>query len=188
MIAAAIADSAQAAGSSEPGAAAIVALLSAEAVRTRCRIVHDWVAEGRSPHFVIEPKRLEAVADAVAQVTREAYPDLRIPYHSRWRHFDVGGGDRWQALAAQLPADPLERARAAIDLATASVLLDAGAGAAWRYRDAPSGLGFHEDAHLLVHRFSEQNFVRGVGHGCWTGIRRYSRRISGGRQGRLCGA
>jgi hypothetical protein len=154
MIAAAIADSAQAPGSSELCAAGIVALLSAEAVRTRCRIVHDWVAEGRSPHFVIEPKRLEAVADAVAQVTRAAYPDLRIPYHRRWRHFVVGGGDRWQELAAQLPADPLERARAAIDLATASVLLDAGAGAAWRYRDAPSGLTFGRSEGLAIASFA----------------------------------
>ena len=101
MIATATAGSAQAPESSERGTAAIAALLSADAVRERCRMVHDWVAQGRSPHFTIEPERLDVVADAVAQVTREAYPDLRIPYHSRWRHFVVGGVDRWQELAAQ---------------------------------------------------------------------------------------
>jgi light-regulated signal transduction histidine kinase (bacteriophytochrome) len=83
-------------------------------------------------------------------VTREAYPDLRIPYHSRWRHFVVGGVDRWQELASQLPADPLERARAAIDLATVSVLLDAGAGTAWRYRDAPSALTLARSEGLAI--------------------------------------
>jgi hypothetical protein len=137
MTATATADGIRAADS---GTTAIAALRSADAVRERCRMVHDWVAKGRSPHFTIDARRLDAVADAVAQVTREAYPDLRIPYHSRWRHFVVDGADRWQELQTQLPADPLVRARSAIDLATLSVLLDAGAGAAWRYRDAPSGL------------------------------------------------
>lgn len=147
MMATATADSTQA---PDRSAAAIAALRSADAVRQRCRMVHDWVTEGRSPHFTVAPGRLDAVADAVAQVTRGAYPDLRIPYHSRWRHFAVGGADRWQDLAAQLPADPLARARAAIDLATVSVLLDAGAGAAWRYRDAPSGLTLARSEGLAI--------------------------------------
>jgi hypothetical protein len=150
MSAAAIAGSAHAPESSKRDAAAIAALRSADAVRRRCRMVHDWVADGRSPHFTIEPGRLEGVADAVARVTRETYPDLRIPYHSRWRHFAVDGADRWQELAAQLPADPLVRARAAIDLATVSVLLDAGAGAAWRYRDGPSGLTLARSEGLAI--------------------------------------
>jgi hypothetical protein len=150
MIATATAGSTQAPESSERGAAAIAALLSAAAVRERCHMVHGWVAQGRSPHFTIEPGRRDAVADAVAQVTRDTYPDLRIPYHSRWRHFVVGGADRWQELASQLPADPLERARAAADLATVSVLLDAGAGTAWRYRDAPSGLTLGRSEGLAI--------------------------------------
>ncbi len=120
--------------------AAILALRNASAVRARCRTVHDWVAAGRSPHFTIEHGRLAAVADYVAEVTRAAYPDLRITYHSRWRHFSAGGVDRWQKLAQQLPVDPVERARAAIDLATVSVLLDAGAGDAWCYREAETNL------------------------------------------------
>lgn len=132
------------------GAAAILALRNAEAVRERCNIIHDWVAQGRSPHFTIDAERLAIAADDVARVTRETYPNLRIPYHSRWRHFIVGGVDRWQQLASQLPADPLERARIAIDLVTVSVLLDAGAGAAWRYRDAPSGLALARSEGLAI--------------------------------------
>ena len=150
MIATATADSLPATASSERSTAAIAALRNADAVRERCRMVHDWVAAGRSPHFTIEPGHLEAVADDVVRVTREAYPDLRIPYHSRWRHFVVGDVDRWQDLESRLPADPLERARIAIDLATVSVLLDAGAGAAWRYRDAPSGLTLGRSEGLAI--------------------------------------
>jgi len=147
MTATATADSVLAAAD---GTAAIAALRSAYAVRERCRMVHDWVAQGRSPYFTIAPDRLDVVADAVVKVTREVYPGLHIPYHSRWRHFVVNGSDRWQELAAQLPPDPLERARAAIDVATVSVLLDAGAGAAWRYRDAPSGLTLARSEGLAI--------------------------------------
>ena len=59
--------------------------------------------------------------------TRDAYPDLAIPFHSRWRHFEVGGCDRWAGLAGRCGRRDA-RARAAFDLAIVSVLLDAGAG------------------------------------------------------------
>jgi hypothetical protein len=115
------------------------ALLSGAAVRERCDMVHRWVAEGRSSHFTLDETKLPAVARYVAEVTRAAYPDLNIPYHSRWRHFAAGGVDRWSALADAIGADRIERARAAVDLATVSVLLDAGAGDAWRYRERSTG-------------------------------------------------
>jgi hypothetical protein len=115
-------------------------LLSASAVRERCRLVHRFVAEGRSAHFTLDPGRLADVAGYVAEVTRDAYPGLAIPVHSRWRHFSAGGVERWDALARQLAGAPAnERARAAADLATGSVLLDAGAGDRWRYREPATG-------------------------------------------------
>jgi len=116
-------------------------------------MVHRWVAEGRSPYFAIDASRLAAVAAYVADVTREAYPDLTIPYHSRWRHFSAGGIDRWGELAARSDADALERARMAADLATVSVLLDAGAGDRWRYCERASGLSFARSEGLAVASF-----------------------------------
>ena len=68
------------------------ALHDVAAVRERCSMVHRWVADGRSPHFTLDETRLAAVASYVADVTRDAYPDLKIPYHSRWRHFSAGDG------------------------------------------------------------------------------------------------
>src|SRR5207244_4654065 len=67
-----------------------------------------------------------------------------------WRHFSAGGIDRWSALAAQIDPDPIERARIAVDLATVSVLLDAGAGDAWRYREPATGLFFARSEGLAV--------------------------------------
>jgi hypothetical protein len=128
-------------------------LNDAAAVRERCAMVHRWVTDGRSPYFALDESRLGAVAAYVADVTREAYPDLKIPYHSRWRHFSAGGIDRWGELAARSDADRFERARMAADLATVSVLLDAGAGDRWRYRERASGLSFARSEGLAVASF-----------------------------------
>ena len=55
-----------------------------------------------------------------------------------------------QVSKVVLDADPIERARAAVDLATVSVLLDAGAGDAWRYREPATGLTFSRSEGLAV--------------------------------------
>jgi hypothetical protein len=117
-------------------------LLTAAAIREHCAEIAATVDDGTSPSFRWNQERMPAVARYVAGVIRERYPDLRVPYHSRWRHFEAGGVDRWAALAARhgLQGDRDARARARIDLVIPSVLLDAGAGARWRYREASSGL------------------------------------------------
>ncbi|MBL8446864.1 MAG: URC4/urg3 family protein [Zoogloeaceae bacterium] len=113
------------------------ALLTAGAIRARCGAVLDHVERGMSPFFRWRPDRIPAAADYVAQTIRQNYPTLAVPYHSRWRHFEAGGVDRWGKLVidAGLTADPLERSRVAIDLVIPSVLLDAGAGPHWHYKE-----------------------------------------------------
>ena len=113
-------------------------------------MIYRFVADRHSQHFLVDELRLPAVAQYVANVTRETYPDLKIPYHSRWRHFDAGGINRWEELVSSMRADALERARAAVDLVTVSVLLDAGAGGAWRYRDARTGAYFARSEGLAI--------------------------------------
>src|SRR4029453_12921603 len=116
-------------------------------------MVRRWVADGRSRHFTLDESRLEAVATYVADVTREAYPDLKIPYHSRWRHFSAGGIDHWNELAARIDGDANERPPIAVDLAMVSVLLDAGAGEHWRYHEGATGLSFARSEGLAVASF-----------------------------------
>jgi hypothetical protein len=114
-------------------------LLSARAVRERSALLLALGRAGRLRHFAVDEAGLERAADCVAATIHEDYPDLAIPYHSRWRHFEMGGVDRWAAFAARLPADAAERARARFELAIASVLLDAGAGPDWRYEERATG-------------------------------------------------
>jgi hypothetical protein len=114
-------------------------LLSARAVRERSGLILALGRAGRLRHFAVDEAGLERAADLVAATIREDYPGLAIPYHSRWRHFEMGGVDRWAAFAARLPGDPAERARARFELAIASVLLDAGAGPEWRYEERATG-------------------------------------------------
>src|SRR5204863_3553888 len=87
-----------------------------------------------------------------------------IPFHSRWRHFEAGGHDRWAALAPRLANLSTEEiARRRIDLAVVSVLLDAGAGAAWSYREAGMGETFARSEGLGVasfHMFANGAFSR----------------------------
>src|SRR5262245_47105 len=106
-------------------------------------------------HFAYHPEKLPEVAAYVAEVTREAYPELDVPFHSRWRHFDVGGRDRVAQLDEYLGAcSPAERARCHFDLAMTSVLLDAGAGEHWHYNEACSGQTYARSEGLAVASFN----------------------------------
>ena len=116
----------------------LAALRESATIRARCAAVTRAVEQGRSGHFKIDRSALPAVAQRVAALTRERFPDLKIPYHSRWRHFEAGGVDRKGELDALLAGrTPAEVARARIDLTVVSVLLDAGAGPQWRYTERP---------------------------------------------------
>ncbi|HMN70736.1 MAG TPA: DUF1688 family protein [Rhodoblastus sp.] len=113
------------------------ALLSAGAVRQRAREMLRLCEADRLAHWRLDRARLPEIADFTLAAIRQNYPDLDIPFHARWRHFSAGGKDRWSAIARRAAwKDAAARARAEFDLAIVSVLLDAGAGARWRYREA----------------------------------------------------
>lgn len=111
-------------------------LRSPEAIRQRCEMIYAAALAGELQHFSVHEEQLATAVDYVLAELRANYPDLDVPYHSRWRHFNAGGRERWPELAARLANDPLERGRCAIELVIVSVLLDAGAGPDWRYHDS----------------------------------------------------
>ncbi len=110
--------------------------MSAAAVRSHADAMFALAEAGKLDDWTLDLSKLPACADFVAQVVRKQYPTLAIPFHARWRHFVFGGHDLWTDIAKRASwRDKDAKARAALDLAITSVLLDAGAGAAWRYRD-----------------------------------------------------
>ncbi|MEO1094290.1 MAG: URC4/urg3 family protein [Cyanobacteria bacterium J06638_28] len=117
-------------------AEAIAYLRHPQAIRDRCQQLFDLCLTDQLANFACELSQLDTVAAYVVETTQQLYPSFKVPFHSRWRHFDAGGVARLAELDQALQALPsLAAARSRLDLAIVSVLLDAGAGRQWRYHD-----------------------------------------------------
>jgi hypothetical protein len=127
-------------------AGAAAALRSTRAIRERAAVLTERARAGGSPWFTVHEDELGSAATLIAEVTRGNYPDLQIPFHSRWRHFEAGGLDRNGLLTG---ADD----KAMVDLTVVSVLLDAGAGPDWSYLEPDTGLRFGRSEGLGVASF-----------------------------------
>lgn len=111
-------------------------LRSTRAIRERSAVLAGRALAGESEHFVVRPERRPAVVEQVVRTVRALGPIFDAPLHGRLRHFDAGGRRRTHALEARIgDLDPVERARAKVDLIVPSVLLDAGAGPDWGFFD-----------------------------------------------------
>ncbi|MBY0517234.1 MAG: URC4/urg3 family protein [Bacteriovoracaceae bacterium] len=135
-------------------------LLSPKIIRDGAKKVFEASVQGKT-HFVIHPERLNFTLEYVLETIRQNYPDLKIPFHSRWGHFRPGGEDRSKWLDAKIKElDPLERARVKLDLVIPSVLLDAGAGAPWKYKEAETKKNYNRSEGLGVASF--HMFMKGA--------------------------
>jgi hypothetical protein len=133
---------------------ALAYLRTPAAIRERCDRLFTLACADQLHHFRCNLTKLDAVANYVVEVIRDEYPDLNIPFHSRWRHFEVGNVPRLAELEQNLAGlTPLEKAQTKFDLAIVSVLLDAGAGADWQYREQETGLVFRRSEGLAVASF-----------------------------------
>lgn len=113
-------------------------LFDTHTIRSRASALLARARAGQSTHFTVHDAALPSVASLVAQTTRSRYPDLKIPYHSRWRHFEAGGVDR-RAWLDEITPSASSDAVTLMDLVVVSVLLDAGAGASWQYKEQRTG-------------------------------------------------
>jgi hypothetical protein len=113
-------------------------LFSIEAIQTRAQRMLQYCLAGNT-HFSIDWQALDPLADLIIDLSQKNYPDGKIPLHSRWRHFFLNQKDYAHELKNPKNfAGTQEQAKAQIDLAIISVLLDAGAGNLWQYHDAVS--------------------------------------------------
>lgn len=146
----------QAASGALPAMSDSVAYLrTPAAVRERAEQMLKYVEDGGSAWFAYDADGLEAAVQATLAVTRQRFANpAAIPFHSRWRHFEAGGHARWAALAPRLAGLTKEEvARRRMDLAVVSVLLDAGAGPAWSFREAETGEAYTRSEGLGVASF-----------------------------------
>ena len=130
---------------------ATLTLLTPEAVRQRCHEVFEAAEANGSKYFHINNENLDAAVDLVEREIISNYPNGKVPFHSRWRHFEFENKNFWQRTALKLTKrSKNEIARSQIDLAVVSVLLDAGAGSSWRYKDSQTGLNFSRSEGLAI--------------------------------------
>lgn len=109
--------------------------LNAKAVRRTTAKLFDHIKEGKA-HFIYDESKMAETADFVVEVIKENYPKLNIPYHSRWGHFRAGKPERLEKFFYDIrKLDEIEQARIQFDLVIPSVLLDAGAGKDWTYKE-----------------------------------------------------
>ncbi|RUP33936.1 hypothetical protein BC936DRAFT_138551 [Jimgerdemannia flammicorona] len=129
-------------------------LKSLKAIRERCTKVYDKAKAGKLHHFDVDTSKLTDVVQFVVSLIRRDHPDIsKIPPHSRWRHFDVGGRPRVQNLVNSWKGkcdDPVEHTRRILDLVIVSVLLDAGAGTVWSYKEKSTGRTYRRSEGLGI--------------------------------------
>ncbi|KAL7905081.1 hypothetical protein GGI35DRAFT_185931 [Trichoderma velutinum] len=131
-------------------------LKSLRAVRERSQIVLEAARNGGLNNFVLDEGRMKETAEFVAGViSRDFGPDryAEIPPHGRWEHFSIGGVTRLENLVQKWQdseVDDVEITRRLIDLFFVSVLLDAGAGDTWAFREPGSDKAYGRSEGIAV--------------------------------------
>ncbi|CAB4485018.1 uncharacterized protein OCT59_004183 [Rhizophagus irregularis] len=130
-------------------------LKSLKAIRERSRKVYEKAEKNELEHFDVDFSKLQNAVTTVISLMERDYKDIgEIPPHGRWRHFDVGERLRVQILIDQWKQnniiDPQEITRRILDLFVVSVLLDAGAGNSWSYKEPDTGSSFNRSEGLAI--------------------------------------
>jgi hypothetical protein len=123
-------------------------------IRGQCSKIFELAQKNGLKHFNLHEEKLDDVVGFVHELIKADYSSLKIPFHSRWRHFEAGGIQRHLKMQDQWgECDAMERARRHIDLVVVSVLLDAGAGPTWKFSESQSSSTFNRSEGLGVASF-----------------------------------
>lgn len=130
----------------------ITYLKSLKSVRDRCSLVYDLSKKNALNHFEVDEGNLDKVVAFIQDLIKRDYKSLdEIPPHSRWRHFNYKGIKRLDPLLNSSKfKTKMETAKAFIDLFVISVLLDAGAGAKWKFVEKATGMEISRSEGLAV--------------------------------------
>jgi len=105
-------------------------LMQLAAIRQQCGRIYDLAKEGNLSFFNVDESKIYLAVEATEASLRKRYPSLKVPMHSRLRHFEQA---ELAKLMSSWRCDQTEKARRLVDLMVISVLLDAGAGQNWHY-------------------------------------------------------
>ena len=119
-------------------------------IRERSSQLFDYVLQDKSPNFSLQLDNLPSCCHFVLDLAKKKFPNLQVPFHSRWRHFEVNGIDRIQALRNQFADNPQALGRKLYELVIISVLLDAGAGSQWKYLEKETQLTHNRSEGLAI--------------------------------------
>lgn len=129
----------------------LATLYDLRTIRIRSHAILDWVKQNKSSYFALDPEKMMSTASFVIEVIEDNYPDLDIPYHSRWRHFEAGSIDRIKKMQEDLSTLSVEsRGKILYELVIISVLLDAGSGPYWRYKEPETGIEYARSEGLAL--------------------------------------
>lgn len=124
-------------------------LYDPKTIRLQSHRILDLARKNQLRYFSVHPEKIAETSQLVINVIRDQYPELNIPYHSRWRHFEVGGIDRIQHLASLCP-NKSEWGKMLYELVIISVFLDAGAGQDWRYHEPSTQVTYSRSEGLAL--------------------------------------
>ena len=90
-------------------------LLKPETIRTRCSLFLDAARQSNLIYFKVNDKNMAKCVAFISEVTKRNYPNLTIPYHSRWRNVEQYSSDFLKENVRK-ESDDLRFCRAALDL------------------------------------------------------------------------
>ncbi|MBT4964349.1 MAG: DUF1688 family protein [Francisellaceae bacterium] len=112
----------------------VMSLYDISSIRPRARVLYDYALQDKLSFFQVNENNIEKASNLVLEVTQKNYPNLKIPYHSRWRHFEVVKNGLYKDVLSIIEQyDKKEAVKRKVELVILSALLDAGAGNSWQY-------------------------------------------------------
>jgi hypothetical protein len=130
-------------------------LLKIQSVRKRTAPIFKLALENNLDYFDVHLSKVDDVVDFVSAVINRDFTGKynTIPPHGRWGHLNAGGELRVESLIEEWRAkgvDGIEIGKKLIDLFVFSVLIDAGAGNEWVYKERSSDKEFNRSEGLAI--------------------------------------